>query len=244
VPLPEGRPITVFPEYILSIGKNRNNDLQDVLVFHLEHETNVNWILRAPRGRVEIDAANQRLLLHLYDVKRSSFGGDFAMAAGALVLTNDLSSSHRPNQEPDITDMTFTELRAKERDLERRVNLPAPLQNSSSADAAEKKKNLKKYRGDLLESIRVQIHREIAFSFACFGFTLVGIPLAIRVQRRETNIGIAVALGLVLVYYSLIVAAQALTNRPDLVPHLWMWLPNFLFQIIGAVLLWRANRGG
>ena len=133
-----------------------------------------------------------------------------------------------------ISDMTFRQLRNQLKNLER----------SESATPKATPLAVKQIIKDETTPVLVYLHRMVSFSFACIGFTLVGIPLGIRAHRRETSIGVATALLLMLVYYSFVVLAQAWVNHPDRAPFLIVWLPNFIFQAVGAVLLWRANRGG
>jgi lipopolysaccharide export system permease protein len=243
--LPEGRPITIKGEppgsFTISVGKNRRQTLENVHLIEVEHETNLVMIATAPRGKIEVDATNQVVFLHLYETQVIYVAADDTPFSGDVVFRLDLSSARR--EKVGITDMTFLDLREELRRLEQTLGLPLPIGKSSPEEAVRKKRAVKKQAEDLTEPYRVQIHRRVAFSFACFGFTLVGIPLGIRVHRRETNVGIGMALFLVAVYYGLLIVAQSLTSRPEFAPHLLIWMPNFVFQAVGVVLLWRANKG-
>jgi lipopolysaccharide export system permease protein len=239
--LPEGRFIKDFPGYIFYVGKNRRGALQDVMVFVLQNETNVVTSIHAPRGQVELDSPNNRINVYLREA--TSIAASGAVGAGDITLPLDLGSARSSTQSAKISDMSFAQLVAQLHELEQKLHLPVPASRLTPEQITARRKELLKRRDDLASPVRFQIHRQVAFSFACFGFTLVGIPLGIRVHRRETNIGIAIALLLVAVYYSFIMLGSALESRPEFAPHLIVWLPNFLFQAVGVVLLWRANRG-
>ena len=146
-------------------------------------------------------------------------------------------------RKPKLHHMSFRQL---QQEMKERQELADDLRALPSFDVenmrTELAANVRK-PFDPITPVKVQMHRQIAFSYACFAFTLIGIPLGIRAHRRETSIGIAIALMLVAVYYGFVVLANALENHGEWAPHLIMWFPNFLFQAVGCVLFWRANKG-
>ena len=192
---------------------------------------------------MEIDTTNKQMILHLFDASSVTIGSDVNISSGAeSVYPLSLDNGKKKVFKPGVSDMTFWQLRDELAYLEKQLSLPPEAATNSIQMHAQLEK-ARKQRKDFTEPVRVEMNRQLAFSFACFGFTLVGIPLGIRVHRRETNIGVAIALGLVLVYYGFILTGESLSARPEFVPHLIVWLPNFIFQAVGAVLLWRANKG-
>jgi lipopolysaccharide export system permease protein len=238
--LPEGRFIKDFKgENLVSVGKNRNGVLEDITLYQIKNNTNVVTI-RAPRGKIDVDAVNRVVNLYLYDAKGVSLT-DGRIQSGDITIQIDLKQP-KQNERPRLSDMTFIQLRDELRDLERWLSFPI-ARNLSPEQLRAVKQNMEKQKKDLTTPIRVHIHRQVAFSFASFGFTLIGIPLGIRVHRRETNIGIAIALLLVAVYYCFVLLGSSLDTHPEFAPQLIVWLPNFIFQAVGGVLLWRANRG-
>ena len=233
-----------FPGYIVYVGKNHGGDLEDVHVWVLKNETNMETYVRAARGNVEVDAPNRKVVVRLFDGKSVTMHeGRLDFGAFAELPPQEFDFGKRPTQSTPISDMTFQPALDKLHSWEERLNLPLKGQKLSAEQLRAKKRELEKRVGDPTTPIRFQIHQQIAFSFACFGFTLVGIPLGIQMHRRETNVGIAVALLLVAVYYSFIMLGKSLDTRAEYAPYLIVWLPNFIFQAVGAVLLWRANRG-
>ena len=243
--LPEGRFIKEVPGFIFYCGENRGGELRKVMVFKLKDETNVVMTVRAPRGKVAVDAQNRVINLSLYDAKTLTFneGKSTPGAQSEITVQVDLKPAEQQTHTASISDLTFTQLWDELHEMERRLSVRQPLANLDRQQLAIRKFQLQMGLDEMTEPVRFQMHRQAAFSFACLGFTLVGIPLGVRMHRRETNVGIAVALVLVAVYYSFILVGQSLDTRPEWAPHLIVWLPNFIFQAVGGVLLWRVNRG-
>ena len=245
--LPEKQFIRDFPGYIIYVDKNHRGDLEDVMIFVLQHDTNVTATIRAPQGRLEIDMPHKQLTLNLLDAQTVSLNPDGRVRAtyfkGWSSYNYQLPVSGNPSYHPPLSDMTFWQLRDELADLNRKLSLPPDSATTATDTRLSEWDEVKKQRADLTEPVLVAMHRQVAFSFACFSFTLIGIPLGIRVHRRETNIGVAIALILVLIYYAFVMIGSQLSARTEFAPHLIFWLPNFIFQAVGAVLLWRANRG-
>jgi len=230
-----------FPGFTIWIDKNHKDTLETVLIF--QGETNTQATIQAPSGTIERDETNQVILVHLHDATVVFESTGRPMFSSNIVVPLNYGNLQKASTNVSITDMTFTELQEKLRETERRLGSPLNVKPRSSEDPNKKKIASKKRPADPAEPIRVEIQKRVAFSVAPFSFALLGIPLGIRAHRRETNIGIAITLVLVGIYYSVIFTMLSFSARAELMPHLLIWLPNFVFQAAGAVLLWRANRG-
>ena len=211
---------TDFPGHRVYVGSIDGDTLSDVMIYQHDEAGDFKLRMHAKEATLSLDAETDQVMLTLREVDGFEFSDGkertfLYSKYGPMALgKKPKESKQRP---PKLKELGFGQLRRRIAELKQQGIDPTPVQ--------------------------VQLHQKVALSFACIGFTLIGIPLDIRTHRRETHIGIAMALVLVTAYYGIIVLGQALEGHPGLLPHLWMWAPNFLFQGIGCVLLWKMNRG-
>ena len=229
----------VFVEHVHDDGTNLDGVIVD------EYDTGgsvIRWA-KAPKGVLIIDNVARKITLILTNM--TSFARD--QNGWMPMLSGDWPLEPRDFPKADealpiaISDMTFRQLRAELARQERGRAGILP-RGASRDELLEARKKMEAAAAETIMPVLVYLNQQVAFSFACFAFTLIGIPLGIRAHRRETSVGVATALLLVLVYYSFMVLGQAWAAHPERYPCLIIWLPNFIFQAVGAVLLWRTNQ--
>jgi lipopolysaccharide export system permease protein len=88
----------------------------------------------------------------------------------------------------------------------------------------------------------VTLQEKFNLSLAVFSFAMIGVPLGIKISRRETSANLGLALLLVLGYYMLTVMVKWLDQHPEYRPDLLLWVPNLLFIALGAWLFSRIDR--
>jgi lipopolysaccharide export LptBFGC system permease protein LptF len=72
-------------------------------------------------------------------------------------------------------------------------------------------------------------------------FVLIAIPLGIKSHRKESSIGMVMSLGIMFVYYLFLILSDTFDGNPSMYPWLIPWIPIVGGQIVGIVLLRRAN---
>jgi hypothetical protein len=249
------------------VGRVEGNLLEDVLFYEMNGDEIVRD-LRAPKAFYRLDEAAHKVVMEfpaataLYWVPRESAGGadtnsavatNGAAVGNGAVTTNGAAAAHAAHaagvavsggREGYWLPATATDLTAEFTiDFERAARRRQKYSEMTFWQLWLEREALAKQGIPNLNPVSVQLHKQVAMSFACVGFCLVGIPLGIRAHRRETTAGIAMALVLALLYYAFVILGEALATRPGVGCLVAVWVPNFLFQGLGGWWLWRANRG-
>ena len=90
--------------------------------------------------------------------------------------------------------------------------------------------------------LEVELNQRIALALSPIAFLLLGLPLAIRTSRRETSVGLFLSVILGGIFFLAFVVCESLTCFPKLYPQYLIWLPNLIFQSVGAVMLYRVSQ--
>jgi lipopolysaccharide export system permease protein len=222
------RAVDQFQGFRIFVGGRRESELQDVHLWQIDEDCRPLRAIRARRACILQDLKHHRLVLTLYKARqeeRASTGGEpfFRETSGARADELPLEISLIP--------------------LIERMSTPRTTGGSTLAEIA---KDLLDRSSILHPSnptpVLTEIQKRLAFSFSCFTFALVGIPVALWTRRGETSVNLALSLAIVLVYYLVILAGDALKARTNLFPELIVWLPNFAFQVAGCFFLWKASQ--
>lgn len=224
-----------FPGMLLYADKvfRGGSSLERVILYQNDPEGR-DLITTAKRGRLDYDSGTGRIrllmeggLTHRSDpgdpVDYQVYGADRQMvlkeAGEGFKLRMRLL---REPQQKNFREQSLRELK----------------QSWQNADAIEHLPT----RVRLRNAIEVVFQERFALPLACLVFSLIGFPLGIYNRRGGKSSGIALCLGVVLVYWLLLTTGENLAYEGKISPFVALWTGNVLFALAGTLLIIRRDR--
>lgn len=93
-----------------------------------------------------------------------------------------------------------------------------------------------------IEEFEIEKHRRIASPFSAFILSLIGVSLASRKTRGGMGLHIGVGIGLSFGYILFMTVSTTFAVSGTVSPMVAVWIPNFVFAVIAAVLYVRAPK--
>nr|WP_089273432.1 LPS export ABC transporter permease LptF [Humidesulfovibrio mexicanus] len=95
---------------------------------------------------------------------------------------------------------------------------------------------------DRARKVKVEIQKRLALPLACLVLGLFSVPIACVFRALKQQHGLVLALGVFLVYYSMLSVAESMGESRVVPPVIGIWLPNILFALAGGVFFRQAVR--
>jgi lipopolysaccharide export LptBFGC system permease protein LptF len=219
----EGQVLDRMPGHRIYTGKRVGRELSDLHIMQMEGTATT--YIRAKQATLHAKPGSLDFMLHLRGMNAESASGQtdktpaFKEVWLGFSLAKLQADTVRVNASMKTTNALLQEVRSGKDSLSGEVL--TPVQHSLSF---------------------TEVSKRFSFSFASLTFALIGIPLGVTAQRRETAMGIVIGVATALVYMAFIILADTLGENPAAQPHLIMWLPNAVFMTVGALLFRRLCR--
>ena len=106
---------------------------------------------------------------------------------------------------------------------------------------------LRRYIHDLQQSgfdvvrLRVQLQKKFSYPIIALVMAVLAIPFALSTAKRGAITGVATAVGIAVVYWTVSGLFEAMGNISQLPPMLAAWSPDLLFGLIGGYLILKVR---
>ena len=225
-----------FPGYVIYVNDRKGKELNDFWVWELNEADEVELFVRAERGELDYNVNQRALLLNL---ENGSIEGRTTLDTSSIsasspkilyfqslpiVLSLDALFENLSTGPIRYKDMTLGQLMDERESLKEK-------EVQADGRMSEERKHLQLY-----------IHENLSQAYSVFALSLVAIPLAIRVGRKESLINVLIALLIALLYHLLTVSMSWFDGVEGIRSDLLIWIPNILFQFLGIWLFSKAAR--
>jgi len=220
-----------FPGYIFYVSEKEGNILKNLELVELDGKRPVKYI-SSPEVTVDITSGADAFTMNLKDANVEFRDPDDPDSLRKI--------QHAVTFETFVINISLAELKSKRQSHNASTKVTSTL-IKESIDGIDADTGLE-IPAKKMSGLRTEISRRYSFSLACITFALIGIPLGVTAQRRETSIGFALSLVVACCYFILIIVADTLREDPKYFPHLLMWVPNVIFMGLGLTLFLKLSR--
>lgn len=237
--LQPGRIIDEFPKAKAYFDRKEGNWLYGLVVKDLR-DPKIERLYTASKAMVT--QRGRDILLDLHDVTIEPIDEHNPGMAHArrvpVEIKDALKDSRYKVREKDLCFWDILKAIFKaDRDAEE-ADRDARLARLDKDDArAQAARHMKKSMRKRASELKTEFMKRFVFAFASICFVLVGVPLGIRAQRKESSIGMAVSLAVALGYYLVTILMGALDKNPELHPWYFIWLPVAICFLLAARLI-------